>query len=115
MNRLTEKGKNNYKVVNTLETERGTLITTELLAIQKLGQLEDIEEELKKHIFYGRVFNLGDEVVELKFNEIGRGYDFPLDIRITFDIKGSNCCSVFYNIFDYGKLYSLNKEELIND
>lgn len=45
--RLTQKKKpHGYEIVGEIETERGTCITTQLLANHKLGQLEDIEEEL---------------------------------------------------------------------
>lgn len=91
-------------------TKTNTNIVEKLL--NKVGQFEDIEDILKKTTFYGKVLNFPNEIFELKFCEISKGNEFPLDIRISFNIKDMGG-SVFYNIFEYGKLYSLNKEDLL--
>ena len=91
-------------------TKTNTNIVEKLL--NKVGQLEDIEDVLKKTTFYGKVLQYPNEIFELKFREISKGNEFPLDIRIAFDIKNMGG-SVCYSIFDYCKVYSFNKEDLL--
>ena len=79
-------------------------------AIQKLGKLESIEEWLRKQIFYGKSLNNPDISV-LEFDKL----DFrPEDnhLFIHFKVLSGWGSGIMYDIFDYGKMWSVNKEEL---
>lgn len=68
--------------------------------IQKLGQLEDIEEYIKKGVWYafgGNVTYFDKIVTDMK--QIGIVYDRGI---MWIDLK------------DYGKTWALTKEELLN-
>lgn len=78
----------------------------------KLGQFEDIEEELGKLTFYGKILQYPNELMELRFLRIYFGGESTTDIRIEFEVK-KGFGNVFYHIFDYGKMWALRKEELL--
>lgn len=77
----------------------------------KLGQLEDIEEELGKLTFYGKVFQYPNKFMALHFLKVYHGKEYPTDIRIEFELK-NGLGNVFYHVWDYGKTWALTKEEL---
>lgn len=80
--------------------------------IDKLGQLEDIEEELDKLTFYGKVLQYPNKLMSLHFLRVYFGRENPTDIRIEFEVK-EGFGNVFYHIWDYGKTWALTKEELL--
>ncbi len=95
-------------------THETFLEATDLLLkdLEILEQYKKIEEQLKELIFYGKVYQLPNKIVELKFFRVYRGMENKTDIRIEFDLLRGGC--VFYSIFDYGKTWALTKEELEN-
>ena len=80
--------------------------------LNKVGETEDIEDLLKKLTFYGKVYQYPNKLMPLQFNKIYYGGDYKTDLRIEFKLK-NGLGNVFYNIFEYGKVWSLNKEDLL--
>ena len=72
----------------------------------------DLIDFLSKLKFYGKAVNAPREILELKFKKL----DFRKDENcffIDFTVLNSWGDGIMYNIFDYGKSFSLSKEDLI--
>lgn len=73
------------------------------------NNLNDFLSELK---FYGKAVNEPGKILELKFKKL----DFRKEDKccmIHFSILNSWSSGIMYDIFDYGKSFSLNKKDLI--
>ncbi len=81
-------------------------------ANDKLGRLEDIEEWFSEKKFYGKALNEPNKILELKFEQIDFRPEENL-LLIHFKVLNSWGTSIFYNIFSYGKVWALTKEELL--
>jgi len=108
--RLTNKNSdigwnNKYYVKPSLFSENG------MKAIDKLGQLEDIEDELGIDLF--TLFKALKDIIYVKDdNEIKKAYPTLSHIKnegYVFDVL----CARIVKLCDYGKTWSLNKEEIL--
>lgn len=86
--------------------------STILKLCKKLGPLEDIEEWFSKKKFYGKAINEPNKIIELEFDKLSFRPEEDL-LLIHFKVLNSWATSIFYSIFDYGKLFALTKEELL--
>lgn len=123
MNRLT-----NSVVLGKMNNEfpKDYTFSSEGLIYMKLGQLEDIEEELGielvvlfKALYEGvYVINVYENIIFvepiLSFNKEKNTNLYVLD-GITSFPPNKLCESYFYYFKDYGKTWALTKEELEND
>lgn len=100
--RLTEKVKNGYRSLETFQISECS---------DKLGKLEDIGEWLTRKRFYGRAINEPNKINELEFDKLSFRQEEDL-LLIHFKVLNSWATSIFYSIFDYGKMFALTKEEL---
>ena len=113
--RLTTKLDNCYHIIhnwdarNTFEDQN-----KENFAFQKLGQLEDIEEWFSKKVFYGTALNEPNKILELKFENLDFRAEEDL-LLIHFKVLNSWATSIFYNILEYGKTWSLDKKDLTKE
>ena len=87
-------------------------VLTEALKKLKPNRSEQIDEFLSGLKFYGTALNEPEKILELKYNR--------LDLRkednvcmIHFTILNDWGSGIMYNIFQYGKSFSLNKKDLI--
>ena len=97
MNRLTCKPDGvmeNYYYETTEETISEDRITI----LNKLGQLEDIEEWFARKRFYGKAKNEPDEILELEFDKLDFRPEADL-LAIHFKVLNSWATSIFYSIF----------------
>lgn len=81
-------------------------------AIDKLGQLEDIEDWFDKKTFYGKATNEPNKILELKFEKLDFRPEEDL-LLIHFKVLNSWATNIFYNILNYGKTWALTKTELM--
>ena len=105
--RLTEKGNECYYPARKPNGHLADHYDTN----QKLGQLEDIEEWFSKKRFYGKALNQPNEILELEFEKIDFRQEIDL-LFIHFKVLNDWATSVFYDIFDYGRMWALTREEL---
>ena len=82
-------------------------------SIDKLGQLEDIEDWLKTKKFYGKALN-DNNILELKFEKLDLRKEDNM-LLIHFKVLNSWATSIFYDIFSYGKTWALTEGELNNE
>lgn len=100
------------RIDDKLHTENLNMICISQSMYKKMKQLEDIEEELDKLTFYGKVLQYPNKLMSLHFLRVYFGRENPTDIRIEFEVK-EGFGNVFYHIWDYGKTWALTKEELL--
>lgn len=114
MMRLTKKLDNCYHIIHNWE-ERNTFDdrNKEDFAIQKLGQLEDIEEELGidlitlSKLFKEKYVYAYDNVgIRKCTNDYISIYDKKIQIY-------NGVCVISYPLNEYGKSFALTKEELL--
>ena len=129
MNRLTKKSNSVLEAIEyQLIDEKENLSANEgikkipVLATNKLGKLEDIEEELGidlikavelcKQVNSKKVVYTKDEygIYPIKFLD-----DFDVELFNHRLYKNSRGFYVSLDLFDYGKTWALTKEELEND
>ena len=136
MNRLTKKSNSVLEAIEyQLIDEKENLDANEgikkipVLATNKLGRLEDIEEELGIDLI--TLFKALKDGINVYYEDEER-YQFHNNLRLEYhktlgwglvDIYGSICRNdmpmklemEFYELKDYGKTWALTKEELENE
>ena len=118
MNRLTCKPDNKVMKNYYYETTEKTIIEDKITILNKLGQLEDIEEELGIDLTLRHKIETSDklycrnhkgEIVETRYyysyGKDGVGLELPMEIEPYW-------CVSSYPWKDYGKTWALTKEEL---
>lgn len=84
----------------------------EFLKKLKPNRSEQIDEFLSGLTFYGIALNVPGKILALKYKAL----DFRKEdnvCMIHFTILNGWGSGIMYNIFEYGKAFSLNKEDLI--
>ncbi len=117
MSRLTyQKRDGNYSI----RFDLGNLQQVDIKAMNKLGKLEDIEEELKVDLI--ALFAVYNKLCEQKFvyfkidGEIKKHY--PFGDSFVIDFKNKEIIGIEYepdiwlSFKDYGIIWALNREEL---
>lgn len=100
-----------YEIIPNFECDRGTCITTELIAIHKLGQLEDVEEELGLSLItIGKMLVKGFYVKHDSDIEKAIFKGIWLEYKKIYFTTQSYDGELYFD--DYDKTWALTKEEL---
>ena len=124
MNRLTKNNDTQYDLVGKCDTNIEEFTSNHKLRndlLNKLGQLEDIEEELGIDLI--TLFKVKQIYWRRKYINTGRYSDIEKSYRVYLDLQNRDI-EVYreYDEFgfnldlkDYGKTWALTREELEND